>query len=165
MKDHFSNFAGYNSWANTVLYDAVSALESSQREQDLLGFFKSITGTLNHILVGDLLWMERLEREGAKPATLDTILFTNFAELFESRKQIDQRLIQFVDRQTEDSLQNILDYKTTAGELCHEKVAEILSHLFNHQTHHRGQCHQMLSQLGKTPPSIDMIYYIRGRKL
>jgi len=165
MKSHFENFAAYNAWANGKLYAAISDLSAAQRDQDLSGFFKSINGTLNHILVGDLLWMERLDNEGPVPSSLDEILHTNFKNLYDHRTQVDGRLIDFVSQQTTDNLQLFLDYTTTKGEECHDQISIILTHMFNHQTHHRGQCHHMLSQLGKAPPSIDMIYFIRSKDL
>jgi len=162
MKGHFENFAAYNSWANDTLYAAVGDLSADQRNQDLSGFFKSIMGTLNHILVGDLLWMQRLGVDGPVPKVLDEILHSDFDTLYCERKLADGRLIHLMHQQTDDSLRTYLDYKTTKGDECHDQISAILSHMLNHQTHHRGQCHHMLSQLGEAPPSIDMIYFIRS---
>ncbi|WP_025897939.1 DinB family protein [Sneathiella glossodoripedis] len=163
MKSHFINFANYNRWANQTLYSSVAELTETELNQDVHGFFTSIFNTLNHILVGDLLWMNRLDEKGPKPARLDTILASNFDELVKMRTEADERLISIANAQNEEILSSFLDYVTTGGIACHDRVSEIMTHIFNHQTHHRGQCHHMLSQLGKEPPSLDMIYFIRER--
>jgi uncharacterized damage-inducible protein DinB len=163
MNAHFSNFAAYNQWANNRLYTAAAELNKAEIEKNLDGFFSSLFHTLNHILVGDLLWMERLEGAGPKPDSLDTVLASDMDQLMVLRRQADKRLITLIDDLKEEQLSVFLDYKTSAGIACHDRISEIMTHLFNHQTHHRGQCHHMLSQLGKSPPPLDMIYFIRER--
>jgi len=163
VKTHFQNFARYNAWANEYLYDAVQTLSVEEVNRGISGFFHSVLGTLNHILVGDYLWMERLQGSGPKPASLDALLYENLDDLIHNRQQADQRLITLTDALTTDELNSHMDYKTSAGVQCHDLKSDVLTHIFNHQTHHRGQCHQMLSQLGKAPPPLDMIYYIRSK--
>ena len=163
MKSYFQDLAAYNQWANQTLYGSVSELTDAERHKDLGGFFSSLFNTLNHILVGDLLWMERLEGRGRKPATLDTILHEDFKALKLDRFETDKRLIQILDQMPPSMFSEHLDYKTSAGVDCHDPVIGILGHIFNHQTHHRGQCHHMLSQLGKAPPPLDLIYFLRNK--
>ena len=163
MKAHFENFSAYSHWANTQLYAAVAELNVEEQNRNLNGFFSSLLHTLNHILVADLLWMERLEGAGQKPDSLDAILFSTLEDLTALRTETDQRLIQLTQNLTKDQINSFLDYKTSAGIACHDPISEIMTHIFNHQTHHRGQCHHMLSQLGKVPPSHDMIYFFRAR--
>lgn len=163
MLEHFQKFAAYNKWANTVLFEAVGELGDAEFHKDLGAFFGSISGTLNHILVGDFLWMERLEETGPTPPSLDTVLFGTFQDLQSARTEADLRLINLVDNMEPSDFQKTIQYKTMAGDPSSDPVSEILAHIFNHQTHHRGQCHQMLSQLDKAPPSIDMIYFFRSR--
>ena len=163
MKSYFQDLAAYNHWANQTLYGSISELVDAERQKDLGGFFSSLLNTLNHILVGDLLWMERLEGSGRKPATLDTILHEDYEALKQDRFETDKRLIQILDQMPPSMLSEYLDYKTSAGVDCHDPVSGILAHIFNHQTHHRGQCHHMLSQLGKAPPPLDLIYFLRNK--
>lgn len=163
MLEHFQKFADYNKWANTVLFEAVGALENAQFHKDLGAFFGSISGTLNHLLVGDLLWMQRLEGSGPQPASLDTVLFESFENLQAARVDADLRLINLVNNLGTSNFEEIVHYKTMAGVPSQDPKSEILTHIFNHQTHHRAQCHQMLSQLGKEPPPLDMIYFFRNR--
>ncbi|GLQ05525.1 hypothetical protein GCM10007924_07460 [Sneathiella chinensis] len=158
---HFKTFAAYNRWANDRLYDAVATLSEEERNKDLGAFFRTLMKTLNHVLVADLLWLERLEGTGPKPESLDTVLHTNLGDLRKARHAADLRLEQLADALPAERLDEILNYQRQDGTPCNDRVSAILAHMFNHQTHHRGQCHHMLSQLGKTPPSLDLIYFIR----
>lgn len=162
MKAHFQGFARYNQWANDRLYQAVEPLTDQELNQDLMGFFGSLLGTLNHILVGDLIWMQRLDHQGSAPERLDQILYNNLPDLLEARRQADDRLGRLVDNLEPNGFQAVLTYRNVAGQEHSDPVSGILTHMFNHQTHHRGQCHQMLSQLGKAPPPLDIIYYVRS---
>ena len=164
MIDHFQKFAHYNQWANTRLFDAVADLTTEEQTRDLGAFFGHVLGTLNHILVGDLFWMERIEGAGQKPASLDEILYEDFKDLRIARSESDERLIRLTKAQSQDDYSSYLDYLTTQGVPCHDQKSEVFAHLFNHQTHHRGQCHHMLTQLGKTLPPLDMIYFFRERE-
>lgn len=163
MKEHFENFAQYNKWANKTLYGAVSELAPNQLTQNLDGFFSSILHTLNHLLVGDLMWMRRLDGGDPDLKQLDAILFTDMPSLQVARSVADDRLQKITQDVTEERLASYLEYTTSKGIKCHDKISEIFTHIFNHQTHHRGQCHHMLSQLGMDPPPLDMIYFVRDR--
>ncbi|WP_169543229.1 DinB family protein [Sneathiella aquimaris] len=161
MIGHYRDLSGYNTWANQRLFNAIQALSDAQQNMDVGGFFGSLNGTLNHILVGDLLWLERLEGKGEKPASLDAVLHGRLDDLWRHRRNVDHRLEHYCSVLTDDKLNSFLDYKTSAGIPCHDNVAKILTHIFNHQTHHRGQCHHMLGQLDIAPPPLDIIYYFR----
>ncbi|MBE7635335.1 damage-inducible protein DinB [Sneathiella sp. P13V-1] len=162
MKEHFAILAAYNKWANNLLFEVVLKLNEEEFHRDIKGFFKSVCGTLNHIMVGDLLWMERLQGGGPKPATLDTVLHTNAVDLWKARQETDERLIRLVDTLDPAKYGDILNYKNSRGEVQNTQISHILTHIINHQTHHRGQCHQSLTQLGKEAPSIDLIYYLKS---
>jgi len=161
FRDHFLTFARYNRWANDRIYDAAAGLSDDEYRRDRRGFFRSIHGTLNHVLVGDRLWLNRLTGEGEDPGSLDAILFEDFAELREARTAEDRRLLQTVDGYGEADLTGMLSYTNIAGASFTQPLALVLGHVFNHQTHHRGQVHDMLSQTGTTPPELDLIYFIR----
>lgn len=163
MKEHFQHFAQYNQWANDTLYAALSQLSIEELNQDLNGFFKSVIGTLNHNLVGDLMWMRRIDHGGEKLDTLDQVLHDNLEDLYSARQQADIRLGHLVDNLDPEKFQTLLMYRNTSGDDFADPISQILTHMFNHQTHHRGQCHHMLSQLGKNPPALDMIYFVRAQ--
>lgn len=152
----FRRLARYNTLANRCLYEACAALSDQQRKADRKAFFGSIHGTLNHLLIGDRIWLARLEG-GAAPSTgLDGVPFEDFAALHESRQQEDQRLEAYAVTLTEADLARQIDYTNNEGRSFSDPVSLALPHLFNHQTHHRGQVHDMLSQIGPNPLVLDM---------
>lgn len=154
-KAHFEQFAAYNRWANRKLYAVAAALSDAQFREDRGAFFGSLRGTLNHILVGDLLWFGRIEGRGPMPSTLDTIVHDGFADLRAAREAMDERIVEAIDAMEPGRFAGTLSYRTTKG-IAHERpMVEILTHVFNHQTHHRGQAHGLLSQFGLEAPSID----------
>ena len=163
MQQHFETMAAYNAWANERLYDVVAELSEAQINKNLASFFGSLMGTLNHILVGDLVWMGRLDNGGRKPESLDAILHTDFDSLREDRHATDRRITNIVGGLTDQDMAGRISFQTMAGQQCNDLLSEVLTHVFNHQTHHRGQCHTMLSLLGKEAPPLDLIYYIRER--
>lgn len=160
MQEHFKRFAAYNTWANARLYDAATALTDFERKRDIKGYFSSLHGTLNHLMVADRIWLKRLTGTGEAPSALGTILFDSFTELREAREAEDQRLADFVASLDDPAYEATLAYQNTRGEDKALPVKVILTHLFNHQTHHRGQATQMLRQLGVAePPALDLLYF------
>lgn len=158
---HFRTFAGYNAWANKRLYDAAAKLPEAEYLKPRPAFFKSIHGTLNHILVGDRTWLGRLIGREPGILSLDQILYADLAGLRVARQAEDARLIAYVDRLSEAELLGSTSYRNMAGRPFTTPLAQALAHIFNHQTHHRGQVHDLLSQTGVAPPELDLIYYLR----
>jgi uncharacterized damage-inducible protein DinB len=118
--------------------------------------------TLNHILIGDTVWMARLEGIGHPGVTrLDQTLHTDFAALQVARGAMDARFVAFAGDLTQQRLGEMLVYRNMAGEPMQTRVDQVLAHVFNHQTHHRGQAHAMLSSTEVAPPPLDLIYYLR----
>ncbi len=162
MKAHFRRLAAYNRWANEKLYDAVGRLPPAEFTAARIGFFPSLAKTLNHILVGDSIWLGRLDGQGAPGITrLDQELHAEFAPLRQARGALDARYVAFVDGLSAARIGETLSYKTVAGEPMETAVDQVLAHVFNHQTHHRGQAHAMLSSTAVAPPPLDLIYFLR----
>jgi uncharacterized damage-inducible protein DinB len=162
MSAHFRRMALYNRWANARLYEAVGALSPEAFDAPRSGFFPSLSKTLNHLLVGDTIWMGRLDGSGHPNVTrLDQILHEDFAGLRAARAAMDERIITFVDRLDPARLDQDLVYRTIAGDPMVTPVGQVLAHVFNHQTHHRGQAHAMLSDAKVAPPSLDLILFLR----
>jgi uncharacterized damage-inducible protein DinB len=163
MKEHFEQFAAYNRYANARLYGAAFALEESDYFQDVGAFFKSMHGTLNHLLLTDRIWMKRLTGEGDHPNELDAILHRDRKSLALARVDEDERIIQFVDSLSDEVLDGSLQYSNSSGRRFEQKLRDILSHLFNHQTHHRGQAHTIISICTRRePPTLDLLGMQRG---
>jgi uncharacterized damage-inducible protein DinB len=165
VKEHFALMARYNAWANLRLYRMAAALSDEQYRRDVGAYFTSLHGTLNHILVADRIWLWRMTGVGVAPTRLDAVLFEDLAELSVARRGDDERLRSFVETVTESSLESPLEYWTVKGEKQQQMLREVLAHVFNHQTHHRGQAHGILTTLGvKEPDSLDVLWMLREER-
>ncbi|BGE87589.1 DinB family protein [Methylosinus sp. 3S-1] len=153
--------ARYNRWQNASLYAAADRLSDSARREDRGAFFRSIHGTLNHLLWADAMWMNRLAG-GPKPAVglSDSPAFrSDWASTKTERAQIDELLIGWADRLDEAALDGDLSWFSGArGTDIVMPRALVVAHVFNHQTHHRGQVHAMLTAAGSRPEDTDLIF-------
>jgi uncharacterized damage-inducible protein DinB len=162
MKHHFTMLAAYNAWCNRLLYDAAGQLSDADYRADRGAFFKSLHGTLNHILVADRIWMRRFTGEGEAPRRLDAILFDELPSLRQAREAEDARIAAYIDGLSEADLAGLLRYRlVTKPETVEQPLAPVLFHVFNHQTHHRGQAHCILAGLGRDAPSFDLVAFQR----
>lgn len=160
--DHFRRFGRYNAWANRRLYDACAALTDDERRRDRRAFFGSIHNTLNHLVVTDRIWLARIEGSDAPMPPLDSVPYADFAALRAAREAEDDRIRALVDGLDQTGLERELVYRSSSGAAFRTPLGIVLTHLFNHQTHHRGQLHDMLSQAGTAPPSLDLIAFQRA---
>ncbi|MBT9289496.1 DinB family protein [Prosthecodimorpha staleyi] len=162
MLNHFRMFAGYNAWANRRLYEAAAALPEADYRADHGAFFGSLHRTLNHILVGDRIWMRRFTGAGEAPNRLDTILHDDLAGLTEARFAEDRRIVDWVGGIDAARLAAPFNYvPVTRPEPVTQPLAPALAHLFNHQTHHRGQAHVILTRTVGRAPDLDLIVFQR----
>lgn len=162
LTDHVRRFARYNRWANRRLYDACAALPAAEYLAARPSFFGSIHATLNHILVGDSIWLGRFT--GHVPAhitRLDQILHDDLAALRSAREAKDAEIVAFADTLDAAKLSDTFTYTNMAGQRFTDPLFPPLTHFFNHQTHHRGQVHGLLSHAGVSPPELDLIYFLR----
>jgi uncharacterized damage-inducible protein DinB len=159
----FTQLAAYNSWANARLYGAALDLPDEAYRQNTGVFFGSLHRTLNHLLVADRIWMQRLTGEGTAPTRLDALLYDALPDLARARMAQDARLEAFVSQMSEADSELVVGYRTIGGQAQQQPLTDILLHLFNHQTHHRGQAHASLSIVtSKEPPSLDLLQFQRG---
>lgn len=162
MQQHFRMFAAYNRWANALVYDAAARLTEDELAHGCGAFFGSMLGTLNHLLVADRIWMKRFTGEGEAPKTLDAVLFADFARLRAAREAEDARIVSWVETLTPKALAGRFTYMTvTDVRTVSQRLAPALAHFFNHQTHHRGQAHMILTTLGKPSLVLDLVYFQR----
>jgi uncharacterized damage-inducible protein DinB len=164
MTSRYRMFAGYNAWCNERLYDAASRVGEADYRADRGVFFKSLHGTLNHLLVGDRIWMQRFTGEGDVPKSLDEILYEDFGELRAARRAEDARIGRYIAGLSEADLAGTIRFRTfVRPETIEQPLAPALDHFFNHQTHHRGQAHALLSNIigNEATPSFDLIIYQR----
>jgi uncharacterized damage-inducible protein DinB len=160
--DHYRMFARYNVWANNRLYEAAARLSNEQYRADRGAFFKSVHGTLNHLLVTDRIWMRRFTGEGDAPDRLDAILFETFDELRAAREAEDRRILRFVEGLDDRRIEGTIKYRRVSSpEEFEQQLALALAHWFNHQTHHRGQVHALLTGLLGEAPELDLLFFQR----
>jgi uncharacterized damage-inducible protein DinB len=158
MKTHFIMMATYNRWANARLYAMATRLPEEALKRPVGVYFKSLHGTLNHLLVADRIWMSRLEGTVQPPGRLDAIVHDDLASLRAARKAEDERILRFVESLQAAEFDRPLIYKTLASKPQQRPVRDVLAHFFNHQTHHRGQAHAALTILGVAEPdSLDLL--------
>jgi uncharacterized damage-inducible protein DinB len=164
MKEHFAMMATYNAWANTRVYRMAHQLSDEQYRQDVGAYFKSLHGTLNHLLTADRIWLWRLTGTGVPPTRLDAILFDDLVALSDARRAEDERLVSFTMNLTDAQIEATIEYRTLDGRAQQQRLREVLAHLFNHQTHHRGQAHAILTVLGvKEPEPLDVLWMLPER--
>ncbi len=159
---HYRMFGRYNAWANSRLYDATARLSAEQYRADRGAFFKSVHGTLNHLLATDRIWMQRFTGEGDAPNRLDAILFESFDDLRAARVAEDRRIVDFVDRLDDGRIAGTIKYRRVSSpEEFEQQLAPALAHWFNHQTHHRGHVHALLTGLVGEAPELDLLIFQR----
>ena len=154
---------------NKSMYEAASRLGSEECEKDRGAFFESIIGTLNHILVGDIIWLKRFANHETKfpsldyvrsiktPASLDVKLYSTLAQLETERSKMDKVIVEFASKLTDNVIASSLSYKNTNGDSFVKNFGHLLQHFFNHQTHHRGQVSTLLYQAGEDVGVTDLV--------
>jgi uncharacterized damage-inducible protein DinB len=159
-KSFVQKMALYNEWQNKNLYGAADLLSDDERKRERGAFFGSIHGTFNHLLWGDQIWMSRFaathKPEGGIKGS--TKRFENWEDLKRERETFDRALIKWSEKIDTNWFDGELKYfSSSVG--CDIKMRKwiLVTHMFNHQTHHRGQVHCMLTQSGVTPGDTDLL--------
>jgi len=153
---HFRMMARYNRIANERLYAQCALLEDAEYRKTRPGSFGSIHGLLNHILLGDRRWLALWEAGKRETPVLSQILYDEFAALRAAREREDAHLEEFFSSRDAAFFARSFSYVNNKGRECADTGHTSAAHLFNHQTHHRGQVHVMLSQTSVPPPSLDL---------
>lgn len=151
--------AAYNRWANERIYATCALLDDADYRRDLGAYFRSVHSTLNHLLLVDQLWLDRLRDHAPAFTRLDTELHGDFAALRAARGEADAAI---------DAYLGTLDASALAQPLCFTSFVTrramrlprwvALTQLFNHQLHHRGQVTALLGRLGVDYGDIDLIW-------
>ena len=165
MKRHFAMMAAYNRWANARVYAMAAALPDALFKKPVGLYFGSLHATLNHLLVADRIWMHRLDNTGDHPGKLNAIIHEDLPSLRNAREAEDRRIVNFVDGLDAADFEKMWPYRLLSGVAVEQPIRDILAHLFNHQTHHRGQAHAALTLLGTTEPeSLDLLIMQREKR-
>jgi uncharacterized damage-inducible protein DinB len=155
--------AAYNSEMNRRIYDGAARLTDEARRADVGLFWKSLHGTLNHLLWADRQWMSRMDGwpPNTVPNPLSATLHADFEGLRAARVEADARIEAFADRIDEAWLsEDLVWFSGAAGREMRREKRGLLVHFFNHQTHHRGQAHAALTMRGVDPGDTDLFLVV-----
>ena len=155
----FRAMARYNRWMNERLYDCCEKLSDQERKLDRRAFFRSIHGTLNHLLLGDRLWLSRFLSREFRAGSLADELYSDFAELRGERAKTDAEILGWVETLGEERLAGSLKFRSMVGNKDRSfPMWFAMQQFFNHQTHHRGQVTTLLMQAGIDPGVTDLLW-------
>ncbi|MEO8655838.1 MAG: DinB family protein [Ramlibacter sp.] len=170
LLENYRFLARYNRWFNLRLYDACEQLSDEERKGDRGAFFGSIHGTLNHLIWGDQLWLQRFSAQGTnfpalaggllalpQGAVHDTVLQEEWGDLRAQRGRLDEAIEHWVRDMQPDFLSQTMRYANSKGVRREHPAWQAMAHFFNHQTHHRGQVTTLLVQAGIDPGVTDLI--------
>ena len=152
------------SWANARVYKAASDMSDDAYRKDGGAFFGSVHRPLNHLLVTDRIWMKRFGARDDAPTRLDEILFEDFAELSAARQAEDAAIENWIGMLTQADLSGMIRYRrATENTEIAQPLISALVHMFNHQTHHRGQVHCLMTGIENRDfaPALDLLAYQR----
>lgn len=170
MIEHFTLMAEYNQWMNQKLHSTCVEMGQEKVELDQNGFFGSILKTLNHLLIADTFWMYRCsdanplkeltdeEGQPLKITGLDQILYRDIEAFFQRRLWLDNKLVEYINSLTSSDLDKVIVYRSSVGAQTARQLSVILSHWFNHQTHHRGQITTLIHQQGFDFGVTDLVF-------
>ena len=160
---YFATLARYNVWATRRLFEHVDALPEADYRRDAGLFFKSVHGSLNHLLVAEHeAWFPRFAQGVSNRIALDTELETDRARLRERLVEGAQHWAPLIAALPAERFDATLDYTTTRGVAQSLPFAATLGHVFNHATHHRGQITAALTAMGHACPELDMVWVLRA---
>ena len=151
--------ARYSQWMNERLYECCARLSDDERKRDVGAFFKSIHGTLNHLLLGDRIWLGRFTGKPFAITSLAQELYSDFGELRSERTLTDAATVAWARALTTEDFTRELSYTSVVNPNPRRYPFWFaVTHFFNHQTHHRGQLTTLLSQRGLDPGVTDLIW-------
>lgn len=172
-RSHFILMAEYSQFMNEQFFEVAAKLTEDQLSVDRGAFFGSILGTFNHILVGDLIWLSRFSTHSDRfksliavqglphPKSLNQVIYPNLELLKPIRVQVDAAIKHWLAYEIEEGdFSRTLVYKSTTGIESERDFGELVYHLFNHQTHHRGQVSTLLNQAGVDVGITDYLHNI-----
>ena len=172
--NHFRMMAEYNGCMNARLYEVAGKLSRDDFLRERGAFFGSVMGTLNHLVVTDTMWLKRFAvhpsnppalepiRALPQPTALNQVLFTELAELAPRRKLIDSAIKAWAEGLTQADLDHVLHYANSKGVKSQKRMSKLVTHLFNPQTHHRGQASTLLFQAGHDVGATDLLVLIQN---
>lgn len=151
----------YNAWANKTLFDAVAALPAGEATKPRPTLFKTMVNTLNHLQVTDLIWQAHLEGREHELKALNTVLHEKLEDLWAAQQAIDRWYIDWSDRVTDASLAEVVRFTLLSGNKGEMSRSDIVFHVVNHTSYHRGFVADLFFQVPVTPPLTDLPIFLR----
>ena len=148
MKELLLNYARYNLWANQRVCDFLGEVEEEKLNREIVSSFTSLRKTIFHAYGAQALWLKRLE--GESPSVFPSYETKSSSETLQLLIETSQQIISYVESLSEEQLMEMLMYKNIAGESFTSCIRDIIQHVVNHATFHRGQVITMLRQVGYT---------------
>lgn len=161
--DEARELFAYCAWANARVFAAAEALTPEQLSATAASSFPSVRGTLGHIVGAEWIWLRRWRGE-APAAAPAWVAESSLSELRGHLAAVQAERDEYLAHLTDDDLERAVEYRTLSGQSYADPLGGLLRHVVNHSTYHRGQVATQLRQLGATPPSTDLIAYLRLRK-
>lgn len=161
QREYFITMAHYNRWMNERIYDLCADMTAAEYRRDRKAFFRSIHGTLNHIMLADMLWLDRFYGRSPRRVfqSLDEEVCRDFEELRHARGTLDEEICDWVESLDDDWLAQPFNFASLVSPRPRTFLRRhALMHFFNHQTHHRGQVTTLLSQAGYDPGVTDLMW-------
>jgi uncharacterized damage-inducible protein DinB len=155
LVEHCRAMARNNLWSNHRLHKACAQLTTQDYYRDRGAFFRSIHGTLNHILLVDRYYVATVAGEHAESDRLERELYSDLPSLSAAQAVADRQLVALCEALTSERLDVVARWSNSDGDACRDPIHVVLAHLFVHQIHHRGQVHNMLSGTRVKPPQLD----------
>lgn len=164
MKELLLQYAGYNVWANKLVADAMLKMEGSTADDEIVSSYSSYHKTVRHLLAAEYIWLQRLQL-AERPLWIQDTYEGSFADTCKEWQRVSAELVAFVAKQMDDrAFEHVCLYHDNAGAVHKMPVFQILQHVFNHSTYHRGQLVTMLRQLGITNiPRTDFILFAKKK--
>lgn len=160
LREHLQTMARYNLWATRRLFEAVDTLPDAEYRRDAGLFFKSVHGTLNHLLVANRIWFSRFAENVSPLIALNTELETDRTRLREAHIEGALAWLPMLDVWPDARLTGRLEYQRLNGDAMSLPFHAVLAHVFNHGTHHRGQVTAALTAFGRPAPELDLPYML-----
>ena len=150
---------GYNRWANSIILDTVSKLAAEDLTRDLHSSHRSVRDTLAHVLAAEWIWLERWKGVSPK-ALLNPADFPTIESLRTRWAEVERGYTEFISGMSDESLTTVIKYTNTRGEEWAYPLEQMMQHVMNHSSYHRGQVVTMLRQLGAAVKPVDLLVYM-----
>ncbi len=163
MRKTLQTLTRYNAWANELIFDAVKALPDEEPLKERPTLFKNMVNTLNHLHVVDLIWQAHIEKRSHDIRALDTVLYADLAELWRAQQEIDAWYINLTDRLSDTDADRTVHFTLIGGREGRMRLGEVIFHVVNHTSYHRGFVADMFFQVPARPPLTDLPVFLTTR--